>query len=271
VNAIGGKAFLLTSPVLAHGERKAGRRTVFTIGWVGAFAGTHRQSLINQLFPALQGINMRVRLILIGVRSRADEDFIRRYFLNNPRVELDIPLTVDWQDETMIHRRIARFDVGIATLGDGALDEARSAFKLKQYMSCGVPVLGSAKGENGRFLRHGQNGFVCENAGDLERYLTHVHGFSGEAYAALSTAALRTSREFDLAIWSRTFARELPVAAITEAPLYIASDLASSTHGTRLERTGPALDGSAGHHLEDDGGHVDAGRIGHRSDHPALR
>jgi glycosyltransferase involved in cell wall biosynthesis len=202
---------LLTSPVPDHGCRKAPdrdrvqRNAVFTIGWVGCFWGTHERNLHQLLLPALHDLGFRARLVVLGARNDEAEARLRACFAGDQWLSIEVDRTVDWMDETAVHGRIARFDVGVAPLLDTEINRCKSAFKLKQYMSCGVPVLAGPLGENGRFLEHGVNGLACRSVNEFRQGIYRMAGIPDAEYARFSANALESVPAFDLEQHARTF------------------------------------------------------------------
>lgn len=70
-----------------------------------------------------------------------------------------------WSEETE-YEIISNCDLGIMPLYDGCFENSKCAYKLIQYMSCGIPCLASAVGENLRVINNGENGFICRNTND---------------------------------------------------------------------------------------------------------
>lgn len=216
---------LLTSPVPDHDQRKMAaygkvqRNKVFTIGWVGCFWGTHEANLYRLFFPALRDLGFRVHLVILGARDLAAENRLRDHFLNDPWLTIEVPQDIAWCDEAAVHARIARFDVGVSPLMDTEINRCKSAFKLKQYMSCGVPVLASPVGENPRFLEHGGNGFLCRTVEEFRQCVYRVAGVSDADYNALCQAAFRSTRAFDQEQYAKAF-----LAACRELKAYRPAD-----------------------------------------------
>ena len=88
---------------------------------------------------------------------------------------------------------------------DTEINRCKSAFKLKQYMSCGVPVLASPVGENPRFLEHGGNGFLCRTVEEFRQCVYRVAGVSDADYNALCQTAFRSTRAFDQEQYAKAF------------------------------------------------------------------
>lgn len=198
------RTMLLTSPVIQHANRKSIRAAVFTVGWIGYWCD-HRDSLMELVFPALRALSFPLKLVLIGVTDANAVKELETYFAGRPHITLDCPLDIDWLDEEGIYQRIASLDAGIAPLLDTEMNRAKSAFKAKQYLSCGVPVLGSAVGENKTFIRHGTNGFICKNAAEYGSRLSDLANMPVEKYVVLSRGACATETCFSMIHYCRQF------------------------------------------------------------------
>jgi glycosyltransferase involved in cell wall biosynthesis len=74
-----------------------------------------------------------VRLVVIGGRA--------------PRIEGVVIEEVPWREATEVSL-INTFDVGVMPLPDDEWARGKCAFKLIQYMACGVPVVASRVGAN---------------------------------------------------------------------------------------------------------------------------
>jgi glycosyltransferase involved in cell wall biosynthesis len=72
------------------------------------------------------------------------------------------------------------------------------AFKLKQYLNAGVPVLSTDLPENNRFVVHAVNGFLCNKAEDFRQRIIQFHEMDPEDYKVLSGNARTGISRFDL-------------------------------------------------------------------------
>ena len=189
--------FLLTSPVFDHGLTKAALEKTFTIGWVGYY-GAHRQSLTELFFPALYNIDFPLKLKLLGVSDKVEEQEIKSYFKHNKNITVETPLDLDWLDEHSIYEIITTFDIGVSPLIDNEFNRGKSAFKLKQCMSCGVPVLGSSVGENKAFLQDGINGYLCDTPNDYFQKLISIKSSQNGSYTKLSVNAKKTFHTYSI-------------------------------------------------------------------------
>lgn len=214
---------LNTSPVPDLQIVRNGKNDSLTIGWIGDFAGGHREGLVNSFFPALKALPFKVKFIMLGVHTRSGLDFLADYFRNIPGVELVIPQDIDWKNEADIQERISGFDIGVATLLDTELHRSKSAFKLKQYFNNGVPVLSSPVPENSYFVDEGRNGFLCATPEDFRKRIIEIEEMSDTAYNSLSAAALNSRPEFNLDGYAETLLsaaiRSVPVKTVSIVPI----------------------------------------------------
>lgn len=196
--------FLLTSPVIDHGLTKAALEKIMTVGWIGYY-GAHRQSLTELFFPALYDIDFPLKLKLLGVSNNVEEQEIKSFFKHNKNISVETPLGLDWLNEHSIYETIATFDIGVSPLLDTEFNRGKSAFKLKQCLSCGVPVLGSSVGENKTFLQDGVNGYLCDNPNEYFQKLTSLKSSQNGSYTKLSVNAKKTFPTFSIDNYCSTF------------------------------------------------------------------
>ena len=123
---------------------------------------------------------------------------IQHYFHGYPHVNLVMPQSINWQDEFGIYKAISNFDIGVTPLLDTEINRAKSAFKLKQYLSCGVPVLGSDIGENSAFLKHSVNGYICNEPDEYIHYIDNIVNMQEADYLQLSVNAMDTVKYFSM-------------------------------------------------------------------------
>ncbi len=192
------RILLNTSPVPDPLFFKKGKNPLLTIGWIGDFRGGHRNSMKNIFFPALSALPFKIKLILLGVTLKSEYEYVTNYFYPNKKVLLEMPRNIDWNDEQSIQQKIVTFDIGIATLLDTELQRSKSAFKAKQYLNNGVPVLSSNIPENNSFVEHGRNGFLCSTADEFRQRIIEINNMGQEEYNKLSHEAMATIPRFNL-------------------------------------------------------------------------
>lgn len=189
------KVWQATSPILRHQQEKSRRNSRLDMVWIG-FYNAHQENLKTLIFPALEQLDFPIKLTLLGVNRPHQREELLHRFAALDHVELEIPEDINWLDETEVYQRIVRADLGLAPLLDTEINRCKSAFKLKQYLSCGLPVLSSPVGENQLFLNPQVNGLFCENAHDFAKGVRFFAEMEDEAYWNYSAEALRSSEVF---------------------------------------------------------------------------
>lgn len=76
-----------------------------------------------------------------------------------------------WSEDTEIHQ-IQGLDIGIMPLNDSLFARGKCAYKLIQYMACGLPVVASPVGVNREVVEHGVNGFLASTEAEWRAALT---------------------------------------------------------------------------------------------------
>ena len=106
--------------------------SVFTVGWVGSpSTAEYLQRLVRPL--EILGEKTAIRFVVVGGMAPP---------IANVEVH-EIP----WAEESEVEL-INSFDVGVMPLPDDEWARGKCAFKLIQYMACGVPVVASKVGAN---------------------------------------------------------------------------------------------------------------------------
>lgn len=110
---------------------------MFTVGWIGS---PSTAPYLSELIAPLSDLGKEgaVRLVVIGGKA--------------PIIPGVTTVEMEWQEETEIDL-INTFDVGVMPLPDDDWARGKCAFKLIQYMACGVPVVASPVGANVDLVR----------------------------------------------------------------------------------------------------------------------
>lgn len=208
---------LLTSPVLRHHEIKENRNKLLHIGWVGDYglnkgftsSFSHKISLNEILFPVLRELDFIFKFTILGIKNPDDKKEIECYFKGNTNIILDIPEDINWLDENSIYKRIKEFDIGVSPMVNHEFTVAKSAFKAKQYLSCGVPVLASPIGENLTFVKDGVNGFICKNSIEFKQRIIQISKMTNREYVELRNNTLIKFEDFSMKNYCEKLIKEI--------------------------------------------------------------
>lgn len=176
------------------------------IGWIGGYNShtdplpfAHKRALFAYLIPALRAYPSQIQLTLLGVERDQDKQELldlQKTTLSN--VHVNIPHIEDWSNEAKIDRLIAQWDLGIALMVDHPFNHGKSAFKAKQCMNCGVPVIGNAIGDNDHYIVHHKTGYLATNAKEVLDALAHYGQLSINDRMAMRDHCLEQASDFQM-------------------------------------------------------------------------
>jgi len=115
-------------------------RDDLVLGWIGTSSNLPQ---LEELAPALEGVIQQFP----GTRLRVVCDRAPKF---TGKV-LERTEFVPWEESREV-AEIQSFDIGLMPVADSEWGRGKCAFKLIQYMSCGVPVVASPVGMNGLIL-----------------------------------------------------------------------------------------------------------------------
>lgn len=122
-------------------------RDVPVIGWTGTHTTT---SYLVSLYPVLARLRERVEFRLLVVSNRAPPPL--------PGVEVQF---VPWSPDNEVSCYGA-IDIGVYPLSADTWTLGKCGFKAIQYLSCGVPAVGSRVGAIREVIVHGETGFLAD-------------------------------------------------------------------------------------------------------------
>jgi len=197
---------LNTTPVLEHSATKRRKNKILNIGWVGDIGHgkeknqdfTHRNNLFTILFPEIKKIHRPCKLTLIGIKNESDIPLIKNHFKDNPNIDVIIPTNLNWKDDRWIYNEISKFDIGVSPLNSHPFNVAKSAFKVKQYLSVGIPTLASDVGENKKFVLNNTNGFICTENDDFFKGILKIDKMSHEEYTNFIKAGISNKMSYTM-------------------------------------------------------------------------
>jgi glycosyltransferase involved in cell wall biosynthesis len=164
------------------------------IGWIGS-PSTWREYM-QPIMPMLVNIAAahNARLTAIGAGSAADEW---------PTLT-GRPWTLDSEISA-----IQSMDIGIMPLDDSPWARGKCAYKLIQYMACGLPVVASPVGMNIDIIENGVNGFLASNEAEWRGALSTLLKDKDLRRRMGATGRQRIEQEYSLNVWGPRVARLL--------------------------------------------------------------
>ena len=153
----------------------------FTVGWIGSpSTAPYLEMLVDPLqrFSKLHPL----RLIVVGGSSPSI-----------PGVEI---IECDWSLEKEVEM-INQFTVGVMPLPDNSWTRGKCAYKLIQYMSCGIPCIASPVGANLDVVR-ASNGILASSSDDWLQALRRLHNDPSLRSELGRVARRRVMRQYSL-------------------------------------------------------------------------
>lgn len=128
------------------------------IGWIGS-PSTFKY--VKPIFPVFEEMSKKysIEVHIVGAKENVSVSFPIRF--------------VTWSEETEADS-ISRFDVGIMPLENSPWEKGKCAYKLIQYMACGIPVVASPVGMNTKVVLPGENGFLADNLNQWSKSLEEI-------------------------------------------------------------------------------------------------
>jgi glycosyltransferase involved in cell wall biosynthesis len=127
------------------------------IGWIGSPTTI---KYLEDLKPVFQELQKTHDFELVIINSKAAE-----------WSPMDFEVSwIPWTEETEV-ASIRSMDIGIMPLSDNLWERGKCAYKLIQYMACGLPVVASPIGMNEEVVTAGENGYLAKDEKDWISYL----------------------------------------------------------------------------------------------------
>ncbi|UZD23898.1 glycosyltransferase family 4 protein [Algoriphagus halophytocola] len=134
--------------------------SLIRIGWVGSPTTMKYLNSLKVVFRKL-GESYNLELLVINAKG-----------IEVPDMGISSSL-IPWSEEKE-GELISSFDIGIMPLPDDDWERGKCAYKLIQYMACGLPVVASPVGMNKEVVREGWNGFLANDVQDWENSLVSL-------------------------------------------------------------------------------------------------
>ena len=117
------------------------------IGWIGSPSTLKYLKNKKEVFEALNS-NYDIEFQIVGGNEKLGFNANICYF--------------DWS-ESLETELILNFDIGIMPLENSPWEQGKCAYKLIQYMACGIPVVASNVGMNSEVVFNNTNGFLVDD------------------------------------------------------------------------------------------------------------
>ncbi|MEX2512913.1 MAG: glycosyltransferase family 4 protein [Cyclobacteriaceae bacterium] len=122
-------------------------KPIVSIGWIGSPSSLR---YLEGILPVIEQLQRKFKIILVQVNG-------------NKQVKFSGPTEkIPWT-EAGEAAAILKMDIGIMPLPDDPWERGKCAYKLIQYMACGLPVVASPVGMNKEVVQHGVNGFLAQS------------------------------------------------------------------------------------------------------------
>ena len=151
---------LITGPIdvrryLPNKETKSNGS--ITIGWIGSPDTAEYLGLLSEVFRDLCLKYVNLAIHIVGAHKTNEE---------GTRIS-----SSEWRLATEVED-LHKFDVGIMPLSNDSWAKGKGGYKLLQYMSCGIPCVGSPIGINLKIIREGINGFFAGSQAEWKEKLS---------------------------------------------------------------------------------------------------
>lgn len=113
----------------------------------------------------------------------------------------------DWSPETEV-KILSQSNIGIMPLDNDNFSHGKSAFKILQYMSAGLPVVASKIGENLKVVDHNRNGFLVEKPEDWIHSITKFYK-NNELEKDFGAYSRKLSSKYSINLWQKKLVRFL--------------------------------------------------------------
>ena len=160
-------------------------RSRLVLGWTGTLP--HRD--LEPLDPVLRA--------LCAQRDDFDVRIVSRHPYALPTVPAHRQAWSAWRPAEE-HSMFREFDVGLMPLQDAAYDRGKEAYKLKEYMASGLPVVASRVGHNMKVVADGQDGLLAAGQEEWLVRLTRLLDEPSLRERLGAAARRRAEAEFDV-------------------------------------------------------------------------
>ncbi len=136
------------------------KRSDIVFGWIGgAPESINNLKILEPIFEKVVQKKYKINFHLIGLLNSQE---VKKIFSNIKNLNFTFVNDLNWAKENEIEKALQKVDVGLSPLQDDEDNWARCSLKVLNYMSVGLPVIGSNIGENNNFINNNVTGYLCE-------------------------------------------------------------------------------------------------------------
>lgn len=168
----------------------SGESEALILGWAGN-SSAHSDNL-KLLAPILKEIiknNIKIKFFLAGATNNKK---ILDIFKSIEGLDMKV---IEWMAPEKVLDIIHTFDVGLMPLVDNPWNRGKCAWKIVEYMACGVPAIGSCVGENKYIIKDGINGFLPKTVEDWVSVVRKISE-NKKILSSLGAQARKTIEDF---------------------------------------------------------------------------
>jgi glycosyltransferase involved in cell wall biosynthesis len=136
-------------------KKKQSKKDDLVIGWIGSPSTLKYLKSISKVLESLVE-KYKVKIYIVGASENIGFNKNIFYFEWEESKEVDI---------------ISKFDIGVMPLTDTPWARGKCAYKLIQYMGCGIPSVASPVGMNKDIIKNRENGFLATTENDWFNFL----------------------------------------------------------------------------------------------------
>ncbi|MDF2159393.1 glycosyltransferase [Algoriphagus sp. CAU 1675] len=131
-----------------------------TLGWIGSPTTLKYLASLKKVFEELAKKHS-FRLLVVNAPGVRMED-----------INCDVTY-IPWTEAGEVDL-IQQMDIGMMPLENNKWERGKCAYKLIQYMACGLPVIASPVGVNAEVVDHGVNGYLADHQSEWVFYLSEL-------------------------------------------------------------------------------------------------
>jgi glycosyltransferase involved in cell wall biosynthesis len=166
----------------------------FVIGWIGTQATLPYLEAIESPLHEFVSRTPEAQILVLSDKFPS--------FKRIPNEKVDY---IPWSEESEV-KVIQKMNVGLMPLSNTEWTRGKCAFKMIQYMACGIPVVVSPVGMNAEVLSMGDVGFPAQTESDWYEAFVYLFKNRDHAQKIGKNGRVVVQKNFDLKIFAKQIA-----------------------------------------------------------------